>query len=264
MLNFFISPFKSLFDRKFYKEYSGKSYKTAVLYVVYLLVLCAVFMSAYAASFVSKQVNEFVDITAKYLPEIRIADGIMSVNYDRTLVIEPEELPEVGKIVFDTGRTQPVYPTQLANDNISMLFTKDSVYAVWQGTSRQYEIAKGTNLVFNKELLLDNRKVIDVYAKVTAAVLSIVWQAFRLTFMILLALAVFSLANVSVKAGVAASRLLKLACYAQGPACTLMVLNALSPYKIPFLFFAYVILFLFYAMFALNSFGGGHENASED
>ncbi|MDR0952849.1 MAG: DUF1189 domain-containing protein [Elusimicrobiota bacterium] len=252
-------PLKALYNIGFYVDGIGRSAKRAILFVLYLFLICC-FIMAIATYFQAKPVlNRALDTIASYTPDISVQDGIVSVNNDNMLVIEPEELDGYN-IVFDTGSTAPVYPTEMATNDTVMQITADTVYVNFMDQFQATKLPPNTNTFITKDTVLEGKPATVQLLLYFFITILIIAQLFKVPFMLLFAFLMAAIINTIAKAGIKAKDLFKFACYVQAPATLLFLLNYISPIKIPFLIFIYLLVFVIYAQLVFSRLNPSAEN----
>ncbi len=248
----FAGPIKALFSLKFYTEYIQKSGWKALLFVLYLFVISAVVMGIFAFNVSKQPANDIITKVAEYTPEMVFKDGRVTVNNDQPLTIQPAELNGY-KIVFETGRTEPVFPTQMRTDNIFLLVTGDTVYTSFQGKFETSEIPDDINMTIDSAIIDQYRPAAVTFILYFLTSITVLLQLIKLPFMIFMAFIVALLMNSFSHANLGPAKLLKLACYTQAPVTLLAILNFVSPVKIPLIIFVYLITFGVYSQLVISN-----------
>ena len=238
-----LAPVRALFSGDFYIQHLKKPGWTAFWFTLYVFAVTA-FLIVPASYFNLKPgIDTFIDNVARYTPAITIEDGKITVNDNKPLTIAPPEL-EGYKIRFNTSGDAPVYPTEMERSQTLISVTASNIYVNYQGSFRETKIADNNAKIYiDSDLIIKHKAAISKFVFWSIVIVLIIALFFRLPFMIVLAFAVASVFNGATSSGLKPGQLLKLACYMQAPAAVLYILNFASPYKVPGLFFVYLILF---------------------
>lgn len=244
-------PIKALYSVKYYLENLQKSAWKAVLFVLYLFVISSVVVVISTSITGTPIVKNIIEKVAQYTPDIDVKNGRVTVNNDEPLTIEPKELGGLN-IVFDTDRTEPVYPSEMAKDKTIFLVTGDTTYFNFQDQFQVTPIPDDFNMLITPQMIMANSPAIANIMLSTIITVIVIAQFIKIPFMLLLAFLTAALINSLLKTNVRPGRLLKLAFYLQAPATVLFILTYLSPVKIPFVVVIYVLIFATYARLVLS------------
>ena len=135
----FSAPVKTLYDMKFYLESFKKSGWKAVLFLLYIFVIGAFITTLITWFAFRPKIAQAVDTLIDYMPEMSISEGVIEVNDNQPLVVTPEGLGGYN-IVFDTGRTDTVYPTEMQEAKTLILVDSSKIYFAAQNQFEQYEM----------------------------------------------------------------------------------------------------------------------------
>jgi hypothetical protein len=237
-----LAPLKTLCSIKFYIENTAKSGWRALFFLVYLFALTSALICTATVFIAKPAAGALVDKFVQYIPDIYIEDGIITVNDNLPLTIQPREL-EGYKIYFDTGSTDHVYPTEMEQSKTLITVTSNTVYFNYRGRFQETLVNSEADMVITKNLLAENRALISGLIAYSLAAGAAAAQVLRLFILVIAALIVIALFNAFAQAGMGGDKLLKAACYMQGPAAFIYVLNFISPVKIPFMALVYLIIF---------------------
>ena len=238
-----IAPFRALFSGDFYIEYLKKPSWTAFWFTLYVFAITAVFVVIASGFNLKPGIDTFIDKVAQYTPAITIEGGKMTVNDNKPLTIAPAEL-DGYKIHFDTSGDAPVYPTEMERSQTLISVTASNIYVNYQGSFRETKINdNNVKIYIDSDTIIKHKAAISKFVFWSIIIILIIAMFFRLPFMIVLAFAAAAVFNGATSSELKPAQLLKLACYMQAPAAVLYILNFASPYKVPGLFFVYLILF---------------------
>lgn len=228
---FFISPIKALYSIKFYLQTLKKPLWRAFLFITYLFILSAIFLSVYVPVKLRPIINTGLEEVANIIPEITVEKGQISVNDGERLVLDNKEL-QGYKIIFDTSSTEPGYPTQMEKENIIMYVNKNTVYVAYNGQFQENTLQDNVNLKISKEILLENRDKIVAAINYFMVVVFVLGMLFRIIMLTLLALLVAFLISTISKMNFGFKELLTLALYLQAPIVIIDLLLLLLPVQI--------------------------------
>ena len=228
---FFISPIKTLYSIKFYLQTLKEPLWKAFCFIIYLFVLCSIFLALYVPLKLSPTLNEGVEKVVYYVPNIKISNGVITANDNKRLVISPKEL-QGYKIIFDTASTEPAYPTQMQKENIAVYVNKNTVYALFNGQFQQNVVQPNMEMEVSKEIVLKNKEQIVTYLSWVLVFVFIFALAFRILILTIFALIVAFIINAATKASLDFKKLLTLALYLQGPVLILDLILLVLPLHI--------------------------------
>jgi len=250
---FLLTPFSALFSMDFYVRYIKKSFWKALLFVCYVTLLACFIIAAATTVKAPPIIKGGVTKVAEYMPDISVKDGEITVNNDTPVTITPKEL-DGAKIVFDTSRTEPVYPTQMQTDNIAVLVTKKAVFTLNNGKMQVVEAPKSTEAKISRKIIEENKDYISAVVLYLFIVLQVLWQIAAMPIMIVLFFLVCLLVNAANGKPLKSGQCLKTACYLTAPYLLLSLLNMMSPYKIPLMSFVYLFMAGIYSIFITRAY----------
>ena len=228
---FFISPIKTLYSIKFYLQTLKEPLWKAFCFIIYLFVLCSIFLALYVPVKLRPTLNEGVEKVANYVPNIKISNGVINANDNKKLVISPKEL-QGYKIIFDTASTEPAYPTQMQKENIAVYVNKNTVYALFNGQFQQNVVQPNMQMEVSKEIVLKNKQQIVRYLSWVLIFVSVFALAFRTFMFTIFALIIAFIINAATKANLGFKKLLTFALYLQGPVLILDLILLVLPLHI--------------------------------
>ncbi|MBQ4493391.1 MAG: DUF1189 family protein [Elusimicrobiaceae bacterium] len=271
MADFLLSPFKAIYNLNTYIKATKQSFWKTLLFLVYLLVAFSILFFAVILIKTPPLTPFFKEITeqvAQVMPDIEIKDGKLTANNGQLYEFTPEGLDQ--KIVFDTSRTEPVYPTQIVQEGIGILITDTTIYMVRDGQVQSYDmnLDKNTNITLNGQYILDNEEEIINYIKrvlFLAAVLLIPFMVlFLMGFLIILAIIATAISQLFVKAEVSFGDVCSICCYLLAPAFLFFFLVIILPFNIPFVWPICFVLFMVYSQFILNKIKAEQSKTNEE
>ena len=211
-----LGPVKALYNIKYYLSGLNKSAWKAILFNIYLFIITAVFVVLITYFSGKPVVDNIIDKVAYYTPEITVQQGVVTVNNDEPLLIEPKELNGYN-IVFDTGRTEPVYPTEMTQANTLFLVTSDTTYFNFQDKFQATEIPDDVNMTVTPQTILQNKNSIGNIILYTVTVIIVLAQIVKIPLMLFLGFVVAAVMNAFTRAAFSPSKLFKLSCYMRPP-----------------------------------------------
>lgn len=250
---FLLTPFSALYSMDFYVQYIKKSFWKALLFVCYVTLLACFVITAVTTVKAPPIINGGITKVAEYMPDISLKDGEITVNNDTPVIIAPKEL-EGSKIVFDTSRTEPVYPTQMESEKITLLVTKKAVFSFNNGKMQVIEAPKSTEAKISRKIIEENKDYISAVVLYLFIFLQVLWQIIAMPIMIILFFLVSLLVNAANGSPLKAGQCLKTACYLCAPYLFLSLLNMISPYKIPLMSFVYLLMAGIYSIFITRAY----------
>lgn len=247
-----LAPVKTLFNVNFYLESFKKSAWKAVLFLIYIFILGAVIISSITFFTLTPKLNQAVDTLLDEIPEMSINEGIIEVNNNQPLKISPENFGGFN-ILFDTGRTQPVYPTEMINDKTVILIDSNKVYFAAGDRFEQVTIPQEITTEITRETLNSSKEPIARMALAAVLALLLIAQIARLPFLVAIAWIIVAIVGRTMRVNAKTSDYFKLACYVQGPAMLIMITGLFI--ALPgFLFgLAYLAAFIIYAQVVFNA-----------
>ena len=250
---FFVSPIKTLYSIKFYLQTLKEPLWKAFCFIIYLFVLCSIFLALYVPIKLQPMLNAGVEKVANYVPDIKISNGVITANNNERLVISPKEL-QGHKIIFDTASTEPAYPTQMQKENIMAYVNKNTVYILANGQFQQNVVQNNLEMEVSKESLQKNKQQIVKYLSWVLVFVFILALAFRIVMLTIFALIVAFIINAATKANLNFNKLLTLALYLQGPVLILDLILFVLPFHILGMsaFIALVIFVIYLNLIFLN------------
>ena len=247
-----LAPVKTLFNVNFYLESFKKSAWKAFLFLIYIFIIGAVIISLITFITLKPKLNQSVDTLLDEMPEMSISEGIIEVNNNQPLKISPENFGGLN-ILFDTGRIQPVYPTEMTNDKTVILVDSNKVYFAAGNRFEQVAIPQEITAEITRETLNSSKEPISRMALAAVLAFLLVAQVLRLPFLVLIAWIVVAIVGKTMRVNAKTSDYFKLACYVQGPAMLIMLAGLFI--ALPgFLFgLAYLAAFIIYAQVVFNA-----------
>ena len=188
-------------------------------------------MAVYTPLKLQQPLTYGVEQIANYVPNIKVSNGIITANEDKRIVISPKEL-QGYKFIFDTGSTEPAYPTQMQKENILMYVNKNTVYVLADGQFRQNAVQKDFEMEISKDMLLNNKQQIVKTMSYILVAAFILVLAFRMFMLTVLGLIVSFIMSAATKANLGFKKLLTLALYLQGPVLILDLILLILPFHI--------------------------------
>lgn len=248
----FLAPVKTLYNMKFYLESLKKSSWKAVLFLIYLFAISVVILSLVISFAITPKINQSVNDLLDEMPEMSISEGIIEVNNNQPLKVSPAGLNGFN-ILFDTGRTVPVYPTEMNNDKTIILVDSNKVYFAAGQRFEQIEIPKEITTDITRETLAASKEPIANIALAAVLTFMFISQAMRLPFLVIIAWIVVAIVGKTMRADAKTSDYFKLACYFQGPAILIMVAGLFVALPGILLGLAYLAVFIIYAQVVFNT-----------
>ncbi len=258
-----LGPVKALYNIKYYLSGLNKSAWKAVLFNIYLFIITAVFIVVITYFTGKPVVDNIIDKIAYYTPEITVQQGVVTVNNDEPLLIEPKELDGYN-ILFDTGRTEPLYPTEMTQANTILAVTSDTAYLNIQDQFQATEIPEDVNMSITPQTILQNKTTIGNIILYTVTIIIVLAQIIKIPLLIIIAFIMTAIVNAFTRAALAPSKIFKLSCYMQAPVTALYIINYASPVKMPLIFFVYLIIFGIYAQLVISKYDPAQEDEAEE
>ncbi len=279
MLDFLFSPFQAIYSLNTYLKAIKQSVWKTLLFLVYILVLFSILFYASVMFKTPSLTPFFKQITeqvAQVVPEISVKDGKLTANnneyyeIDLRKLINPEALNKAyenpnanleaieQKVVFDTGRTEPVYPTQLKQENIGALITDNAIYVLQNGRMEVYEFNfdKNLNVNLDSKYILDNESVIVDYMNKFVKIVILLSVPFVVAFLMvmfmILALISIAICQLFVRAKVSFGDVCSICCYLLAPILFFLLIVLLLPFNIPLLGLICFIICFVYGQLILN------------
>lgn len=252
---FLLTPFKALYDMGFYVDYLKKSPWKAVLYACYVTLISCVLISAVMTVKAPPVINKIITKTAELTPDIVIKNGEITANEDIPLTVAPEEL-NGAKIVFDTGRTDPVYPTQMQAEKIMVFVTKKAVYFSNTNTDQVQvtEVPKAADIKLSSATIAQNQSYITRIALYAIVLILILGQIVVMPLMIFLFFLVCLIVNAANGKPLKAGQCLKAGCFLLAPYVALYFTSMLLPFKMPLMIFIYLLMAGIYCIFITRAY----------
>lgn len=247
-----LGPIKALYNMKFYLESLGKSAWRAFFFVVYISVITVVLTSLFSVIFMGPTISQTVDTMIDYLPEMEITNGKIKVNNNQPLTISPETLGGYN-IVFDTGRTEPVYPTEMRTSGTLLLISADKVYFSLQDRFQESQIPTDLNANIDRETLNASKEPVANMAMGVILAFMLLAQIFRIPFMLLLAFVVVLVLGRTMRVPTKSGDNFKIACYIQAPALLIYLISYFTPIPGFLVGFAYLAVFVIYGQIIFNA-----------
>lgn len=281
MLDFLLSPFKAVYNLDTYLKATKQSVGKTLLFLLYILILFSVLFLA-VLSIRTPDLKPFfeqiAEQVAQVIPEMTVKDGKLTANNGEYYEINLNELykdngniPEGlnQKIVFDTERTEPVYPTQLQQEGIGILVTGKEVYLVSNGQVdvRTFDFDKDLNATIDGQYILDNKdEIVQLITKLVNTITIIVMpfiMAFLMLVLLIIAIIAVAVAQLFTRADVSFGEVCSICCYLLAPALFFSLIVYSVPFTIPFVPVLWFLLFMIYSQFILNKIKF-HKNNDEE
>ena len=247
-----LGPVKALYSMKFYLQGLRKSAWRASFFVFYIFVLTAVITALFSIFIMRPRIAGAVDTLIDYMPEMTITNGIMEVNDNDMLKISPENMGGYN-IVFDTGRTEPVYPTQMATDKTIILVGPDKLYFSFNGRYQETPLPQDLNANLDRAALNAAKEPITNMAAGAILAFMLLAQIFRVPFMLILAFIVMLILGKAMRVQTESGDNYKLACYVQAPAFLIYIISYFTPIAGFLVGFAYLAVFIIYGQLVFNA-----------
>ena len=213
---FFISPIKAVYSIKFYLQKMKEPLWKAFLFFAYVFVLGAIFMTLYVPVKFGPDVREGVDQAAEIMPDINITEGVITVNNNQKLVID-DKILQGYKIIFDTGSTEPAYPTQMEKEKVVMYLNRNTIYLNYNGQFQENTLKEDMDFKVSKQILLDNKTKIVNTINYFLVIVFVGGLFFRMCILTAFALIVAFLISMAFKLELGFKKLFVLAIYLQAP-----------------------------------------------
>ncbi|MBR4508706.1 MAG: DUF1189 family protein [Elusimicrobiaceae bacterium] len=275
MLDFLLSPFKALYNLNTYLKAIKQNVWKTLLFLVYLLVFFSVLFFAVLAIKTPSLTPFFEGIAeqvAQVVPEIRVKDGRLSANNDEYYEITFDKMfqnidqditgvpPQAfdQKIVFDTARTEPVYPTKMQQENIGVLITDTEIYILANGQLevRKLEINKNENISIDRQYILDHKTEIVQLINKIIVMMAVITTPFVIGFFmvifLILAIIAVAISQLFVRADVSSGDVCSICCYLLAPVFFFLLITFILPFNIPFLGLICFVICIIYAQLILN------------
>lgn len=247
-----LGPVKALYSMKFYLQGLRKSAWRASFFVFYIFALTAVITALFSIFIMRPRIAGAVDTLIDYMPEMTITNGVMEVNDNDTLKISPENMGGYN-IVFDTGRTEPVYPTQMATDKTIILVGPDKLYFSFNGRYQETPLPQDLNANLDRAALNAAKEPITNMAAGAILAFMLLAQIFRVPFMLILAFIVMLILGKAMRVQTESGDNYKLACYVQAPAFLIYIISYFTPIPGFLVGFAYLAVFIIYGQLLFNA-----------
>lgn len=225
---FFISPIKVVYSIKFYLQTLKEPLWKAFLFFVYLFALGAIFLTIYIPIAIGPKVDEALVQVAEIMPDITVSEGVITVNNNKKLVID-DKILQGRKIIFDTGSTEPGYPTQMNKENVVLYVNKNSVYMSYNGNFQENTLQDDIDFHVSKQILLDNKTQIANTINYFLILVFIGVLGFRMFALAVLALIIAFLISMAFKLDLSFKKLLILALYMQAPIVIIDIISLVLP-----------------------------------
>ncbi len=154
----------AIFKFEDYAKLAAQKISKAIIYMLILIVVFALCVSAATTYKFSQSLNNFANYISNEIETLQFKDGVLSIvpskDKDKPIIIENEELP-IGKIIIDTGDLEQSkideYNEQIKKYTSGIVVLKDRVITktdmstitttmMYKDISEQYGISE-----FNKE-----------------------------------------------------------------------------------------------------------------
>ena len=255
MLNFLFSPFKAIYNLDTYIKATKQSGWKSLLFLIYTVVLTSILFFAgilIKMPSLTPFLQEITTKVAQSIPDIEIKNGVINANNGKYYEIKPAAVDQ--KIVFDASRTEPVYPTQMRQDNIAIFVTAKTIYIDQQGQTQTYNLKEDTNFTLNEQFIMDNQDEIiktikNFFYLIALFVLPIIVVIFMFILMIL-AIVACAISQLFIKAEVSFGDICSICCYMLAPALFLILIAFLL--NIPFVWIMCFVLFMIYSQIVLT------------
>lgn len=255
MLDFLSSPFKAIYNLDTYIKATKQSVWRSLSFLIYTIVLTSILFFVgvlIKTPALTPILQEITTKVAQSIPDIEIKNGVITANNGAYYEIKPEDFDK--KIVFDTSRTEPVYPTQMQQNNIAIFVTAKTIYIDQQGRTQIYNLSEDTNFTLNEQVIMDNQdeiiKTIKKFLYLIALFsLPIITVVFMFILMILAILAC-AISQLFLKAEVSFGDICSICCYMLAPALFLIFIAFLL--NIPFVWVICFVLFMIYSQLVLT------------
>lgn len=277
MIDFLISPFKAVFDIDTYIKATKQSGWKNLLFLFYLLVLTSLFCFAFffiKMPPLTPLLDQVITKFAHTLPNIEIKNGTITANNNEYYEIDLEDvLTHIDnnkffdedlfsddikhKIVFDTARTEPVYPTQLENEGVALLVTGKNVYSISKGQMQINSPREDLNLTLNEQFLLSNKdemikNIKSVILAVSLIIVPVIVFFIMIIFLVLAILACYIVQLFFARAAVPFGDMMSIACYLLAPVMILLCIIIVLPFSVPMVPFICFALCMIYSQFILT------------
>jgi hypothetical protein len=256
MVEFLLSPFKAIFNLDTYVKATKQTAGKTVLFLAYLFVLtCLLFVAGVFIKMppLTPTLEKITDNIAQVIPNIEVKNGVITANNNEYYEITPEGLNQ--KIVFDTGRTEPIYPTQMAQEDIAILVTSKDVNLLQQDNIQTYGLSENANFSINKDFFTENKNLIVETIK-KYLILSVFLAMPVVVFLIMLILMILALLAMVIdllfaKTTLSFGNVFSICCYLLAPVLFFLFIAIILPFNIPYVWLICFVLFMIYSQFIL-------------
>ena len=253
MKDFLLSPFKAIYNLDTYIKATKQSFGKILLFLIYLIALSSILFFVGIIVRTPPLDPVLRDITVKIAeitPNIEITNGIIKAEDGQYIEIQPDA--SFPKVVFETNRTEPVYPTQMEQDGIAAFITAENIYiASGNGQIKAVQLDKKLNTTINKEFILTNQDNIILSVKQFLFYLLLLIMPIVITFFTLilfvLAIVAAAISQMFAKADVSFWDVVRICCYLLAPALIFLFIVIIIPLNIPLIWLICFIIFIVYS-----------------
>lgn len=256
MFDFLLSPIKAIYNLDTYIKAKKQSFGKSFLFFIYLIVITSIlFLTGMLLKVpsVDPLLRELTTEIAQVIPNIEIRNGVINANNNEYFEIQNDE--SFPKIVFETNRTEPVYPTQMVQNNTAVLVTDKTIYIASNGQFQTYHLDKNINMDINEQYIMDNQEsIIKDIKKILFLVLTVsmpVIVTILALILLVLAICAAAITEISVKADVSLKNILSMCLYMLAPALFFILLVILLPFNIPLVWLICFVIFMIYSRLVL-------------
>jgi|GEM_PF-3446192 Protein of unknown function (DUF1189). len=253
MTDFLLSPIKAIYNLDTYIKATKQSFGRILLFLIYLIVFTSIvfFVGILVRTpSLDPLLDETITQIAEVTPVIEIKDGTIKANDGEYIEVQLD--PEMPKVVFETNRTEPVYPTQMEKNNTAIFVTGEKIHIFSGGGNvKTVPVNNKINQTITKEYILENKA--DMIETIKTFLF---WGfLFSMPFVIIffsivlfvLAFAAAAISQMFIRTESSFWDIVRICCYMIAPALLFIFIVIMIPLNIPLIWLICFVIFMTYS-----------------
>lgn len=249
-MKFFINLWRSVTSFRFYKEIASQKVSKSIGYFIFFILLITLLLSMKLSTVLIQGVGAMIEEFGDRLPEIRIKDGVVSIDAQEPFIIEEKDF--IFIIIDTTGKITTIDPSYKQG----ILLTKNKlIHKQSEIETRAYDLSKIKSFTVNKEAMERWRKAFSRFAFPFLVVILFLYYIVAKLIQILFFSLIALIANTATKANLKYENLFNISLFALTPPVLLATIFNLAGLRIPFFLslFLYTVIYIVFLMGGIRS-----------
>ncbi len=244
---FFINLWRSVTSFRFYKEIAFQRVSKSVGYFFLFILLITLVLSMKRSTALIQGIDEVSKELGDRLPEIRIENGVVSIDAQEPFTIEEKDFIF---IIDTTGKITTIDPSYKQG----ILLTKNKlIHRQSEIETREYDLSKIKSFTLNKEATEKWKKVLSRFAFPFTVIFFFPYYIVAKLIHILLFSLIALIVNTATKANLKYENLFNISLFALTPPVLLATIFNLAGFPFPLFRLLYIVVYLIFLTGGIRS-----------